>query len=53
MSGAPHHGAVERSSSPLRGAGRTVLWLCWVSFLTSLLVALLSLLSLGALAVFD
>ncbi len=34
-------------------AGKTLLWLCWVSFLVSLLLGLLYLLLLGALAVFD
>jgi hypothetical protein len=31
-------------------AGKTLLWLCWVSFLVSLLIGLLYLLALGALA---
>jgi hypothetical protein len=34
-------------------AGKTVPWLCWVSFLASLFVGLLYLLALGALALFD
>jgi hypothetical protein len=49
-------GAVEKVrewfGTPV-AAGKTLLWLCWVSVLVSLLVGCLYLLALGALAVFD
>lgn len=34
-------------------AGKTLVWLCWVSFLVSLFVGLLYLLVLGTLALFE